>query len=147
LSKGIFDLRDALPGIGGFAVHVVPPAQRPALAAALEEGGFRTSILDGSAVRDEASFFREAARALRLPDYFGHNWDALDECLHDLGEGQWRRHAVLWEDAPQSLAAAAQTFLDALHVLIEAARDLGGEDPPTQLEVFVLGNFGVDRKS
>ena len=41
------------------------------------------AVLDGRACRTRAAFFTEVARVLRFPDYFGHNWDALTDCLRD----------------------------------------------------------------
>jgi RNAse (barnase) inhibitor barstar len=46
--------------------------------------GFALAILDGAAVGSRARFFQELAQALRFPDYFGHNWDAVYDCLTDL---------------------------------------------------------------
>jgi RNAse (barnase) inhibitor barstar len=134
-----FDLRGALPGLRGPAVHVVAEAREREVMAVLDEAGFVVRRLDGRGIRDEVSFFEEAARALHLPDHFGHNWDALEECLHRLGEGRSRRLALLWQGADRSLAADPQLVLDATALLADVARDLGGEDPPTQLEVFLLG--------
>lgn len=38
--------------------------------------------------------FRALARGLNFPGYFGHNWDALEECLCDLS----------WLKAPDGIA-------------------------------------------
>ena len=43
------------------------------------------NVVDGRACRTRAAFFTEAARVLDFPGYFGHNWDALADCLRDLG--------------------------------------------------------------
>lgn len=52
-------------------------------------------------VRSKRALLTEYARQLRLPDYFGWNWDALDECLRDL---HWlpdvRRIALLHDGLP-----------------------------------------------
>jgi hypothetical protein len=45
--------------------------------------GFHIAVFD-DAVATRAGFFQELARALRFPDYFGHNWDAVYDCLTDL---------------------------------------------------------------
>lgn len=39
--------------------------------------------LDGREMQTERELFRVFARELRFPGYFGHNWDALIDCLKD----------------------------------------------------------------
>lgn len=43
------------------------------------------TVIDGSACRTRANLFAEFARALSFPHHFGHNWDALTDCLRDTG--------------------------------------------------------------
>ena len=43
------------------------------------------AAIDGRACRTRAAFFTEAARVLSFPGHFGHNWDALVDCLRDAG--------------------------------------------------------------
>ncbi|MES5824433.1 barstar family protein [Streptomyces sp. RG80] len=39
--------------------------------------------LDGRELPTPGTLFAVFARELGFPDYFGHNWDALVDCLHD----------------------------------------------------------------
>jgi hypothetical protein len=50
-----------------------------------------------------ASLFDEFQRALEFPDYFGHNWDALDECLCDLEWLPAPSYRIVIESAPRLL--------------------------------------------
>ncbi|WP_431045113.1 barstar family protein [Streptomyces sp. P1-3] len=43
-----------------------------------------TAVLHLDGVSDKAAFLDRCARDLRLPDWFGRNWDALADCLTDL---------------------------------------------------------------
>ncbi|MEU8001087.1 barstar family protein [Catellatospora sp. NPDC049111] len=61
--------------------------------------------LDGRELRDRSSLFTAFARELTFPSYFGRNWDALVDCLHD-----WHSHvggtddvAIMIDDADQLL--------------------------------------------
>ncbi|MGW7452735.1 barstar family protein [Streptomyces sp. NPDC054787] len=40
--------------------------------------------LDGREMRDTDALFQQFYDGLRLPDYFGWNWNALSDCLRDL---------------------------------------------------------------
>jgi len=66
-------------------VYVIDAAQREQV---LRHDAFRAevavAVLDGTAARTRAGFFQEMARVLHFPDYFGHNWDAVYDCLTDL---------------------------------------------------------------
>uniref|UniRef100_J1ZP36 Barstar (barnase inhibitor) domain-containing protein n=1 Tax=Streptomyces auratus AGR0001 TaxID=1160718 RepID=J1ZP36_9ACTN len=85
------------------------PAERSvveALAAARDAGWSATSLdLDG--VVDKAAFMDRCARSLRLPDWFGRNWDALADCLTDLSWCPAGRGRLLVVTGWQGYAAAA----------------------------------------
>ncbi|MEU6252854.1 barstar family protein [Streptomyces sp. NPDC047043] len=62
------------------------PAELPAHRA-LDEAraaGWETAVVELSGVLDKAGLMAASAVALRLPDWFGANWDALADCLTDL---------------------------------------------------------------
>jgi hypothetical protein len=48
------------------------------------DGGATQAVLDLTGVRDRQAFMDACAAHLRLPDWFGRNWDALADCLTDL---------------------------------------------------------------
>jgi RNAse (barnase) inhibitor barstar len=64
----------------------------------------------------EGELFDALTAALALPDYFGRNWDALDECLRDREEPVTlvvRDAASRWERAPEELRMLIDVWLSA----------------------------------
>ena len=58
----------------------------------LSDGDFGfVQKLDGRALRSKKSLLAGIARALEFPDYFGENWDGLEECLSDMS---WREGPI-----------------------------------------------------
>ena len=45
---------------------------------------FAIAVLDGTDAATRSGFFQAIASSLHFPDYFGHNWDAVYDCLTDL---------------------------------------------------------------
>ncbi|MEV0529387.1 barstar family protein [Streptomyces sp. NPDC050439] len=76
--------------------------------AELQKLGGRVIHLDGRELSDPPALFAAFARELSFPAYFGHNWDALVDCLHD-----WHGHGGETKDVA---------------VLIDHADDLLGAD-------------------
>ena len=74
-------------GEAGPGVHVWHSERSAAeICAEAAEIAWRCVVVDCSHVRDKAQFLDECERSYRFPAYFGHNWDALADCLADL---QW----------------------------------------------------------
>ncbi|GAA1630755.1 hypothetical protein GCM10009733_029410 [Nonomuraea maheshkhaliensis] len=73
-------------------------------------------VVDGRACATRAAFFAEVARALRLPGYFGRNWDALTDSLRDTGAvALVVAHAedLLADEPPEQLGTLLAVFGDA----------------------------------
>ncbi|MFD7416041.1 barstar family protein [Kitasatospora purpeofusca] len=83
----------------------------------------RLRLVRGANCRTRAALFAEWARALSFPGYFGHNWDAFEECLND---------ALLPPGA--AAAGAADTRL---LVLVTDADALLADEPPAQLALLL----------
>lgn len=70
----------------GPRVHLVLDRSLDIKELATEAAGIGLSVrsIDGSHIDSKQALFASIAEQFRFPDYFGHNWDALHECLADL---------------------------------------------------------------
>ncbi|TDD91735.1 hypothetical protein E1298_11490 [Actinomadura rubrisoli] len=107
-----------------------------------EQAGWRGFHLDGRRARDKGSFLRLCAEVFDFPDWFGGNWDALQDCLGDLS---WATapngYMVLyesWADLAEADQRSFRTALDVFAGAVEAWRDT-----PTPMTVL-LSSVGVE---
>jgi RNAse (barnase) inhibitor barstar len=93
-------------------------------------------LLDGAQARDKASFMTAIARALRFPDYFGHNWDAFADCLDEL---HWRDQPIVLiiDHGDELLADAPGGEVDTFLSVIDEAFAPNAELPLSALKVVV----------
>ncbi|HEY4235558.1 MAG TPA: barstar family protein [Lacipirellulaceae bacterium] len=67
-------------------------------------------------LRRKRDLFRALATGLKLPAYFGDNWDALEECLRDLSWLGAETHVVLLhEHVPLADVGQRQMYAQILH--------------------------------
>ena len=98
---------------------VIPPGTT-ATALVKPPAGFALRVVQGKKCRTPAGLFNEFARALEFPDYFGHNWDALEECLADLEWLPAKGYVVLIADALSVIPDNDEEYETLLEVLSDA---------------------------
>ena len=81
---------------------------------------FVVRVIRGRRCRSTGELFAEIAGALEFPDYFGNNWDALEECLTDLEWLSGRGYVLLFTDAELILSDEEDEFATFLEVLNDA---------------------------
>ena len=64
-------------------IHFAERSQLPNITDITKLGLFVGEIA-GENIRTKADLMAAIAEAMNFPEYFGKNWDALDECLRDL---------------------------------------------------------------
>ncbi len=74
--------------------------------------------IDGTKIERKEQLLNHLATALRLPKSFGHNWDALEECLNDL-EGDGEGYVIYYDHIDGLLGAHPDQF----ETLVELLRD------------------------
>jgi RNAse (barnase) inhibitor barstar len=100
--------------------HSVPP-------------NFAVKTVAGAKCKTKAGLLSEFARALSFPDYFGHNWDAFEECLADLDWLPASGYVVVVADAELVLTKPDdeddyETFIE---ILAEAGEAWSIKRPPS----------------
>ncbi|GAA3110146.1 barstar family protein [Streptosporangium carneum] len=79
--------------------------------------------VDGSGITTSAEAMSAIAEALSFPDYFGHNLDALYDCLTDLAWLPPGEHLLVWS-RPSVLLTADPAAYEAIRaVLLDAVTD------------------------
>lgn len=106
------------------------------------EAGWRGFHLDGRRARDKDAFLALCAEVFGFPDWFGGNWDALEDCLADLSWAPSQEgYLVLyesWADLADLDQGAFRTALDVFAEAVETWRDT-----PTPMTVL-LSSVGVE---
>jgi RNAse (barnase) inhibitor barstar len=87
--------------------------------------GLILKIIKGCDCKTPANLFAEFARVLELPDYFGHNWDALEECLADLEWLPAKGYILLITDAAHVLPNDEEEYETFLEILRDAGEAWG----------------------
>ncbi len=82
--------------------------------------GFAVRTIHGKHCRTSTGVFKEFARALDFPDYFGHNWDALEECLADLEWLPAKGYVLLITDAEIVIPDDEEEYETLLEILNDA---------------------------
>lgn len=104
----------------------------------VEHAGWRFAHYDGWGDQTKAEFLAGIGRALDFPGHYGHNFDALADCLGDVGAAGAAGTVLLWDGWGPFARAEERAFSVALSVLgtrVEAERGgpfvvlLRGEGP------------------
>jgi RNAse (barnase) inhibitor barstar len=121
---------DALPDLPPLdtpGVHPLPAGGIAGLVSAAGAAGIRLHRIDLAARRDKAGLLAALAEGLSFPAWFGHNWDALSDCLADLSWLPEACVAIVFEHAERLAESAPDDYLTALEIFTEAAESLAAE--------------------
>lgn len=102
-------------------VRWIAAGEVEALCAAGHAAGLHCARVDLGDCRDKAALLERLAAALALPDWFGHNWDALADCLGDLSWLGDTGHLLVLEDCRRFAQAAPEDYATLLEILADTA--------------------------
>ena len=94
--------------------------------------------VDGRNVQRKEQLMTALATALRLPEHFGRNWDALEECLTDLDQVDGRGYFLLYDHIDGLLDAHPDQFETLVEILRDAVKSWREDD--MALVVVLAGN-------
>ena len=114
------------PGI----YHLDSRARPATIAQAAARNGWRTFYLDGRQIANKAAFLAASAAAMGFPSYFGHNWDAFEECVNDLAWAPAPGYLLLYDYAARFASAHPSEWATARDILAGAVAAWQGRGTP-----------------
>lgn len=125
-----FELRALLVDASQNGTYFIDVRDREGLDEIARESGFAVAAIDLAGCRDKDEVLDRFAAALRFPDWFGRNWDALADCLGDLSWLPADGYLLLLDHADAWRAAEPGQFATALEILDGAARTWSAQRVP-----------------
>jgi RNAse (barnase) inhibitor barstar len=124
-----------LKKVSAIAVHFVLPSDLVGDFGELAElEVVETSIEE---IMSDKELFAKISMALKFPDYFGCNWDAVDECLTDMNWLPANGYILILKDATQGWSQTPYALGRLVTAWLEAAEYWAENKTPFHL-VFVM---------
>jgi hypothetical protein len=111
-------------------VHHLPHGSIDDLLAGARTAGCLVLRIDLAAARTKDEMLTAVGRALRFPEWFGHNWDALTDCLLDMGWLPATGYVVILDHCDGIHGRAEGDFVKLMQVFQEAAATWREDDVP-----------------
>ena len=92
-----------------------------------KKAGYTLFHIDGKSIERKEQLMNNLATTLRLPKTFGHNWDALEECLVDL-EADGEGFVIYFDHIDRMLAAHPDQFETLVEILRDAVASWKSDD-------------------
>ena len=108
-------------------VYHEPHGDSDALQQAAESRGYAVFRVDLTGAADKAQLLGALALAMEFPTWFGHNWDALLDCLSDFSWRPADGYLILLEHCDGIHGRAEGDFVTLMRILSQAA-DLWREE-------------------
>lgn len=108
-------------GPGPVYVGPLSDADAAAICALARSRGFDCARVDLAGCTEKSELLARIAKALEFPVWFGHNWDALADCLTDLGWRPAAGYMLVIENAAEMQQVQPEVFDTALAILADAA--------------------------
>lgn len=124
------DVREVLADAAQGGAYFVDARESIALADAARALDFLVARIDLAECRDKDAVLRRFAQALRFPDWFGGNLDALADSLGDLSWLPADGYVLLIEHSDDWRRADDDNFATVLDILNEAAVVWGERGTP-----------------
>lgn len=120
-AKPLPDFPEILPQTQSAGVVHLPHDGVPAIVSATQALGYSCVEVDLAAVHDKEGLLTALAEALAFPPWFGHNWDALEDCLTDMSWCEAEGYVLILRHADRLHAQAEADFLTTLRILADVS--------------------------
>ena len=114
---------DILSRVEHAGVYHMPMDGEEALVAAAAQNAYHVFRIDLAKVRNKEGLLAAIGDAMAFPEWYGHNWDALLDCLADLGWRPAEGYVVILEHCDRIHGMAEADFVQTLQVFENAANE------------------------
>lgn len=109
-------------------IFVVSPDESKVILESFLSKAYKLFALDGETLNSKDDLLNKISQVMQFPDYFGNNWDALEECLNDLRWLPAAGYAIQFKHADDFVKCCRSDFETFLQIVETVARTWGISD-------------------